>query len=448
LGVLVPLLFAARAGGYPHPGGLVSGQHLAAMKSSVASGALHQAHGQLMALAKTALHEEPSAVKDFNVLPYYIFPTAHTAEKKRISDDALAAYTLALAYQLDTGSERSQYADKARQLMQAWATTNQTVNGLFDGDLVMCYAGVPMIHAAELLSDYGGWTSAERTKLKGWVASVFRTSANRIKGRENNWGDWGIFASIAAAYLLDDTAGVQADIARIQQKIASSIASDGHLPAETARGENGIWYTYFALTSKTAAAAVARNAEGVDLFNYASGDGRSFKLALTWYFPYCQNPSAWPFGEQKELPVAGDWPMNLYEVMSGVYEIPAWASWVDSSRPIMGSRGWIFATLLRPIAAAPAPDGGAPRPSTDGASHGTPAGSDAPAALSPSFGGGCAMVSGPSPASAAWLLLLVLGATGAGRARGRGAGARGQRTIAPETAAPSARRASRSSSCT
>jgi hypothetical protein len=430
LSARTPIVFAcwlalpAPASGYPHPGGLVDGAHLAALRARTDEPAIKAARDQLLSAAMLALQEPPSAVATFNVPAYYLAAAAHTAEKKKLSDDALAAYTCALAYQLEPASTRVPYAEKARQLLQAWATTNKKVAG-FDGDLVMCYAGTPLVFAAELLSDYAGWSAAERTSFRSWAGNVFRGSANEIKQKSNNWGDWGTLGAIATAHLLDESASLKAEIERLRGKIGSAIASDGHLPAETARGKNGMWYTFFALAPMTAAATIARHAEGQDLLAYVSANGRSLEQALLAYvsangrsleqaldffFPYCQQPGAWPWGEQDDLPTVGDWPGNLFEVMSAVYARPAWESWVSAARPVRGSRGWIFASLLRPLP-APSPDD---RPPDAGPSLATDLGvvTPSPAASfdggpEPAIetGGGCSLP--PARAEPAGLLFLL-----------------------------------------
>ncbi len=410
--VLCALAAPAAALAYPHPGGLIPAEHLAALRARAEEAPLQAARAQLLQAAAAALTETPSAVANLDVPAYYLFADAHTAAKKKLSDDALAAYTSALAYQLEPTSTRTPYAEKARELLQAWATTNKKVSN-FDGDLVMCYAGVPLLFAAELLSDYPGWSAAERAAFRSWAGGVFRGSANAIKQKSNNWGDWGTLCAMATAHLLDESAGVKAELARLRAKLDAAIASDGHLPAETARGKNGMWYTYFALAPMTAAATLARNAEGEDLFAYVSPSGRSLELALRFFFPYCQNPSAWPWGAQDDLPSASDWPGNLFEAMSAVYARPEWESWLAPARPIRGSRGWIFASLLRRLSPPPASPEAGPGPAPElGVAL-----ADRPAAAAPDAGpgrvplegeGGCSLSPRAPPGAPLLLLLLLL----------------------------------------
>jgi hypothetical protein len=320
----------------------------------------------LITEAEQALVASPHAVADFNVPGYYGQPAASMAAKQGLSDDASAAYALALAYQLDTGDRRTLYATKAVELLNAWAATNRRVSGE-DGDLVLCYAGIPLVFAADLLSNYPGWRPEDRDAFKGWVNRVFRRSADKIKGRANNHGAWGTFASMAGAHLTDDADAVNADVVRLKQRIARAIASDGELPDENRRTNSGMWYTYFALMPMTAAAQIVLNATGEDLFRYTAPNGRSLKLALDRFFRHCRNPTAWPYkkpgglfglvyntiypsADELLLPTPSDWPGNLYEAMAAIYGERAWEEWVEKYRPIRGGRGWIYPTLMRTTA--------------------------------------------------------------------------------------------------
>jgi hypothetical protein len=324
----------------------------------------HGALQQLMYDAESSLLEVPTPMEDFNVPFYYAHEEEHMAAKNNLSGDAYAAYALALGYQLAGSDEgRIRYAGKAIELLDAWAFTNRQVSGP-DGDLVMMYRGVMLLYAADLLWRFEGWTDEGRAAFLTWVRGVFIPSAEREKVRPNNRGDWGTLGATAAAAILEDPAGVRTEIERIKVRIDETIDAVGELPEENLRTNSGMWYTYFALTSMTAAVWIARNMTGENLFEYVSPSGRSIRLALSRSFYYCLYPEAWPYllpdglagiiqqalypcDDEVEIPTPQAWPGNLFEIMSSVYREEAWEDWIEPCRPIKGWHAWIYPTLMR-----------------------------------------------------------------------------------------------------
>jgi len=319
---------------------------------------------QLLQDADAALMRTPEPRADFNVPSYYGDPQAAQAAKECLRQDARAAYALALGYQLaDTAAKRHQYAVKAIEFLEAWAMVNTSISGA-DGDLVAMYTGVPLLYAADLLIRAEEWAPAGRSAFTAWVSTVFRPSADDIKQRSNNWGAWGTLGAMASAALVGDASAVAAEVARIQVRIKDSIAVNGELPEENLRTNSGIWYTYFALTSMTAAAQIARNVSGVDLFGYTAPNGRTLRMAFDRHFIYAVHPEQWPYplptgiegelwrqlypcADELEMPTVTGWPGTLFEIMSDTYQVPAWRDWVVASRPLQGYHAWIYVTLAR-----------------------------------------------------------------------------------------------------
>jgi hypothetical protein len=346
-----------------HPGGLHSQAEIDATKLNVQQNIQpwKDAFDKLIAKADESLTHVSQAVQDFYAPGYYSDAEGSLAAKGLIHEDASAAYFCALAYQLDESSQRTQYADKAVELLNSWAAINETVSG-YDGNEYMCTGGIGLIHAADLVWNYSGWDSADRDNFAHWVNNVFRVSANAIIDHKANWGCWGSLGSISAAYLLDDQTTVDYVIALMKDRIGYSIASDGHMPEETDRGNSGIWYTYYALAPLTAACQVALNATGEDLFHYTSPNGCNIKMALDNLFYYSQHPDEWPYyeGDLNNIPSADSWPGNLFMAMAGIYDEPEYSDWVTSGGHVSDSTwwgsfhiAWFFPVLMQPL---PVPD--------------------------------------------------------------------------------------------
>jgi len=212
--------------------------------------------------------------------------------------------------------------------------------------------------------NFDGWDPARRSAFTSWSSTVFWNSAHAIKGRANNWGAWGTLGAVASAALVGNAPTLTEETESLRRRIAESIDATGELPEENKRTNSGMWYTYFALTPMTAAAAIVRNATGVDLFAYAAPNGRTIRLALDRHFYYALYPEEWPHplpeglegelwrilypcADEIELPTVTGWPGSLFEIMSDFYQVPEWAEWVVASRPMKGYHAWIYVTLMR-----------------------------------------------------------------------------------------------------
>ncbi|BBH24115.1 hypothetical protein Back11_54600 [Paenibacillus baekrokdamisoli] len=341
---LAPTAFA-----YPHPGGLYSQQLIDEVKiNAVSSNPWKIASDTLIAKAKWLQPEMPSAVATFYVPAYYSDPAAHTAASAILQDDVKAAYVSAVAYVL-TGN--ASFGNKAIDILNNWAYINTDIGG-DDSSLVMSYAGIGFIQTAELMLNYSGWGAADKAKFKEWVSVVFLNKvANPNKLRTNNWGTWGLFDAISAYRFLDDSPNVLSSITLLKSKIDAQIALDGSIPEEVNRGVGGLRYSYFYLAPLTAAAQIALEAEGVDLFNWISPQGKTIKSALDFLLYYMQNPVKWPYYSNPTLPTATEaWPYNLFEAMSDYYPDPTFAAFASTRRPIMETGhhyAWTFPTLMK-----------------------------------------------------------------------------------------------------
>jgi len=330
----------------PHPSGMHPQAQLDFVKNKIKDKQqpYYDAYLQLISYADTAFQHPAHALADFNVPGYYVDAINHRKNSLSLQSDAFDAYACALAYQL-TGKKK--YADESLKFLQSWADLNTKYSNA-DGSLVMAYSGTAMVISAELLSNYKGWKPADKEKFITWVKDVYRKSANEIRNRKNNWADWGRFGSILSAYFLDDTTEINENIRLIKSDLFDKIADDGHMPHETVRGNNGIWYTYFSLAPITAACWVAYNATGENLFTYAQSE-RSIKKAVDYLYYYNLHPEEWPWFKNPNRGTPAKWPGNLLEVLSDVYNDKRYAEYAAPARPVIYNLhhfAWTFPTLM------------------------------------------------------------------------------------------------------
>ncbi len=124
--------------------------------------------------------------------------------------DVAAAYQLALRWKI-TGDNA--YADKAVQILNAWASTCTSINGDSNKFLASGIYGYQFANAAEIMRTYSGWAAADFTKFKSWMLSVFYPLALDFLERHNGtcnlhyWTNWDIAnmnTVLAIGILTDD----------------------------------------------------------------------------------------------------------------------------------------------------------------------------------------------------------------------------------------------------
>lgn len=341
--VLSSLLFCLQlvAGHYMHPL-----EQISFVKSMVSQKCepYYDAYIQLISYADSLQSSQHHARADFNVPGYYVKPQEHRANSLALQQDAFASYCSALAYRL---SGKKGYGEKACYFLNAWASINKKYSDP-DGPLVMSYSGSGLLMAAELMSDSPIWKQSDKEQFKDWVASVYRKAANEIRGRKNNWADWGRLGSVLSASFLEDEEEMNSNIALIKGDFSNKIAPDGHMPGEVVREQRGLWYTYFSLAPMTAAMWIIYNATGQNLFFYEK-DGASVKKAIDYLIYYQQHPKEWKWYGTLITGKHDRWPDILLEAMSRVYDDAKYSKYVESSRPHIYPEhhfAWVFPTLM------------------------------------------------------------------------------------------------------
>ena len=310
----------------------------------------------LIRRADAALSRQPNPAAVFDVPGYYgRGRDEHVRQKTRLSDDMAAAYVCAVAAVINHNlpdTTRAAYAAKAREIVLSWAATNRQIAG-DDGMLVGCYNGASLLTTALLLCRQPGWSDADTLVVDRWVVDVF-AQQTAIKFRKNNWAAWGLFASAMMHSWLGDRDGLADDSRLLRGMIDSQIAADGGMPHEIRRGDNGIWYTYFALAPLTAAAEVLRTNGQPDLFHHVGDDGAGLKAALTFLHDRGYVGSEpWPVGGVEPRMSRQGADGALMYVASMVYGNAQWGQ--SALHPIWrGDTGlaWMVPSLL-PVCLSP-----------------------------------------------------------------------------------------------
>ncbi|WP_336772947.1 alginate lyase family protein [Paenibacillus sp. MMO-58] len=306
-------------------------------KKELVSKTAAAAKDELLRLAEESLSVSCHAIPVWHIPGFYFDTAGHQAAKKLMEADAQAAYATALAYRL-TG--RPDYADKAAELLQGWASINRELADK-DGPLVSAYLGSGFLQAAEWIKAYPGWRPKDRDSFVHWITTVLLPKWDDIPLR-NNWWSWSLYAQLLLYRFLDDQAGFAEEVAHLKEHIDSSLSLAGFIPEETLRGTHSIWYHYFALAPLTAAAKQVLDYTGEDLFRWTSPSGNTIKKALDTLLYYADgNAGEWPYEKGQNVPnplSPQTWPLDLYEAMSNIYKDPEYDRFVSPHRPIIGNR--------------------------------------------------------------------------------------------------------------
>lgn len=113
--------------------------------------------------------------------------------------DAASAYQQALIYQVNPNrTEADQYAAAAVKTLNAWAATCVGITSNDANQMLAAGAqGYTFACAAEMLSDYDGWSDADKNTFKQWMVDVFASkNAEFLSHTDANtcalhtWSNW------------------------------------------------------------------------------------------------------------------------------------------------------------------------------------------------------------------------------------------------------------------
>ena len=128
-------------------------------------------------------------------------------------NDAAAAYQTAIRWKI-TGDEA--YAEASIKILNAWATTCETLSGNSNVALAAGLYGYQFANAAEIMRDYEGWAESDFDVFKQWMLDVFYPVSHEFLTTHWNtcvshyWANWDLcnIANIMAIGVLTDNASI------------------------------------------------------------------------------------------------------------------------------------------------------------------------------------------------------------------------------------------------
>lgn len=217
---------------------------------------------------------------------------------------------LGIAYQ-HTGDEK--YARQAAFFLRKWFFDEETrmnphlkyaqhIPGRTDGrgvGLIDVYYFVDLIDGVQLIKSSGAWSMADMQNLKGWFREFLAWMQTSKQGMEaakekNNIGTYYDLQVVAYALFTDQLSLARRTIERsVKPRIDAQFERDGRQPLEVERtrgwtyAEKNLqgWFYLSMLADKV----------GIDLWNYRSPSGKSFKDGFNWMLQYADGRAKWPY---------------------------------------------------------------------------------------------------------------------------------------------------------
>jgi hypothetical protein len=267
-----------------------------------------------------------------------------------------AAYASALAYAY-TGNTK--YADKAVEVLNAWAAKGTTFVGGDRGLLLGSWFS-PMLYAADLLHDYDGWKAADRARFNlWWRTNCLPFAIEKMHEHSNNWKDGCVLGVMSASVVLEDKGLMSDALAELQSyfqdrydksvqfKGAWKFQKDARgvfLPDEVVRnkGVSGLTYTAYSFTSMVQALEIARYT-GHDYWHRQTPEGANVKDAIEWYFRWDILKEPFPWSAET---LHDEKRKNAFEVANDEFDLmPQIKQWLKANRPVNGAQGDEYATL-------------------------------------------------------------------------------------------------------
>jgi hypothetical protein len=211
--------------GFVHPGVLVSRAQLDFVRGKVKAGAQPwtNAYNAMLASRYASLSRTPAPRSIVECGPTSNPNYGCTDER----EDAIAAYTDALAWYV---SGNAQYAQKAIQLMDAWSAviTDHTNS---NAPLQTGWAGSVWPRAAEIIKyTYGSWSNA--TRFATMLRNVYLPEVRNGSNSNGNWELSMMEAAVGISVFLDDRTSYNAAVIRYLNRVHAYVylPSDGSLP--------------------------------------------------------------------------------------------------------------------------------------------------------------------------------------------------------------------------
>lgn len=299
----------ASTGDFTHPNMYINAEEIETIKDKIASNQQpwKTAYDKMISQANSALNiptqsvtfggeVPPSGDKhDYFTEPPYLSDGVYDPNADRTDYNSAikmrdSVRSLGMAYAF-TGD--SKYADKAVQLVRAWAIDPDTklnpkfTNGQSHIEIAITMSGV--FYGIDLIWNYPGFSSDDKVAIKSW-AQQFADSGRTFSSNEN-FDLWRLVFVSSASVIAEDANNLNYVFDRWKYDISDQMDTEGKIIRELHR-TTSLSYSMSGVNGFIITAELARH-YGVNLYDYKTPDGKGLELTLDFHAPYVINPSTW-----------------------------------------------------------------------------------------------------------------------------------------------------------
>jgi len=178
------LALSTAASAFVHPGALHTAQDFERINTHVANA--HEPWNSTWTLLTKSPYSQSSYQPSPQETVYRGANGVDSENYQNLYRDVAAAYQLALRWKI---SNDTTFADAAVNILNSWAVTLTGISGTSDKFLASGLYGYQMANAAELMSDYAGWNSENKTATGTMLTNVF-ASMNTLFLEDHNGQDY------------------------------------------------------------------------------------------------------------------------------------------------------------------------------------------------------------------------------------------------------------------
>jgi hypothetical protein len=218
------------------------------------------------------------------------------------------------------------YANHATGHLRAWFVDDHTrmnpnlqfaqaIHGITTGrgtGIIDTIHLVEVARAIEVLEPSGALSPAELKNIKQWFTDYLQwmtTSKNGLQERDakNNHTTCWVMQVAAFAHLVGDQTLLEFCRKRFTTIIVpNQIAADGSFPEELRRTKP-YGYELFNLEAMATLCQILSTPQD-NLFTFQTADGRGFRLAMQYMFPFIRDKKTWPL--KPDVMYDSEWPMR------------------------------------------------------------------------------------------------------------------------------------------
>ncbi|KAJ5767244.1 uncharacterized protein N7511_004860 [Penicillium nucicola] len=200
-------LSTAVAAAFVHPGALHTTEDFERIRSHVVKG--DEPWNTTWTLLTSSSYAQSSYLPTPKETVYRGYNGVDSENYPSLYRDTAAAYQLAIRWLV---SNDASYADAAVNILSSWAASLTDIEGTSDKFLASGLYGYQMANAAELMRDYSGWSSDNKTLTGTMLTNVFASMNTRFLEEHNGqdyyhyYANWDLcnLASLVAIGIFTD----------------------------------------------------------------------------------------------------------------------------------------------------------------------------------------------------------------------------------------------------